>query len=192
MIRASVVFAIQSWLGEGKESTKSSGQPAIFSVGMSSKQTRLNFWLLDADLVATVMALAVVCGGREMESGLELTSVIDLPALVLTSTTYSWSSNTATCSVRSTGCVGDKVSIGKESMYSKARYQWGWHNIMRGLSLAEEPSAAQRGNASLSGWHVLEGEMDYDELSSSARCLRSRNLVLVSTLSPFSFSLVRS
>ena len=35
--RASVVFAIQSWLGESSESRKSASQPAIFSVGMSGE-----------------------------------------------------------------------------------------------------------------------------------------------------------
>jgi hypothetical protein len=36
-IRASVVFAIQNWLGESNESKKSASQPAIFSVGMSGE-----------------------------------------------------------------------------------------------------------------------------------------------------------
>ena len=35
--RASVVFAIQNWLGESSEAKKTSSQPAYFSVGMSSK-----------------------------------------------------------------------------------------------------------------------------------------------------------
>jgi hypothetical protein len=34
--RASVVFAIQNWLGESEEAKKTSSQPAYFSVGMSS------------------------------------------------------------------------------------------------------------------------------------------------------------
>jgi hypothetical protein len=33
--RASVVFAIQNWLGESQEAKKASSQPAYFSVGMS-------------------------------------------------------------------------------------------------------------------------------------------------------------
>lgn len=32
---ASVIFAIQNWLGESTESKKATGQPAIFTVGMS-------------------------------------------------------------------------------------------------------------------------------------------------------------
>jgi hypothetical protein len=35
--RASVVFAIQNWLGESAEAKKTSSQPAYFSVGMSSE-----------------------------------------------------------------------------------------------------------------------------------------------------------
>jgi hypothetical protein len=35
--RASVVFAIQNWLGESSEAKKTSSQPAYFSVGMSGK-----------------------------------------------------------------------------------------------------------------------------------------------------------
>ena len=33
--RASVVFAIQNWLGESQEAKKTSSQPAYFSVGMA-------------------------------------------------------------------------------------------------------------------------------------------------------------
>ena len=35
--RASVVFAVQNWLGESQEAKKTSSQPAYFSVGMSSE-----------------------------------------------------------------------------------------------------------------------------------------------------------
>lgn len=35
--RASVLFAIQNWLGESPETRKTSSQPAYFSVGMSRK-----------------------------------------------------------------------------------------------------------------------------------------------------------
>jgi hypothetical protein len=35
--RASVVFAIQNWLGEGEDTKKSASQPAYFSVGMARK-----------------------------------------------------------------------------------------------------------------------------------------------------------
>jgi len=33
---ASVIFAVQNWLGESQESKKTSSQPAIFSVGMAA------------------------------------------------------------------------------------------------------------------------------------------------------------
>ncbi|PQE15199.1 translation initiation factor SUI1 protein [Rutstroemia sp. NJR-2017a WRK4] len=39
--RASVVFAIQNWLGESSESKKTSSQPAYFSVGMSDLPTNV-------------------------------------------------------------------------------------------------------------------------------------------------------
>lgn len=35
--RASVVLAIQNWLGESAEAKRTSSQPAYFSVGMGSK-----------------------------------------------------------------------------------------------------------------------------------------------------------
>ncbi|KAI6247257.1 hypothetical protein HI914_04262 [Erysiphe necator] len=42
---ASVIFAIQNWLGESTESKKATGQPAIFTVGMSSMFFRTENYL---------------------------------------------------------------------------------------------------------------------------------------------------
>ncbi|KAK2629648.1 hypothetical protein QTJ16_000468 [Diplocarpon rosae] len=59
---ASVVLAIQNWLGEGTESKSSSSQPAYFSVGMGREYSLVRA-LRESRLTsaATVMALVVVC-----------------------------------------------------------------------------------------------------------------------------------
>jgi hypothetical protein len=41
--RASVVFSIQSWLGESEDSKKNSTTPGYFSVGMSSMWPPISF-----------------------------------------------------------------------------------------------------------------------------------------------------
>jgi hypothetical protein len=106
--RASVVFAIQNWLGESQEAKKSSSQPAYFSVGMSSELLGPFCWLRgNANPGLLVMALVVVGLSTQRFQNHPLTTCTDISPDVLTSPAYSWPRYWH----RSTGASGNTIVI---------------------------------------------------------------------------------
>lgn len=112
--RASVVFAVQNWLGEGKDRSSAS-QPAIFSVGMARESNAPSHdsivWMLNIREI--VLALVVVRCLYDIPGDVRLIKV-DLPSYVPPTCKRPWPSyrnwSTSCCARSLRECV-DKRRI---------------------------------------------------------------------------------